>query len=251
MVEKVKMSIKINSLPLPYFFTIMPMKNPIITQDTLSFLKEIAENNHREWFAEQKKRYDAIAKENKLFFQQIFEALQKHDEVTRMHIFRIYKDVRFSKDKSPYKTNFGVAFSRKKPELRGGYYIHIAPNQSFVGGGFWAPEKEDMYRFRKELEMDDTPIRSIITEPTFQEYFKTIQGDDAVKIAPKGFDKNHPAMDLIKKKQWVVMRPFTDEQVMNESFLTETIKTFLAMRPWFDYMSDVLTTDLNGESIIG
>ena len=167
-----------------------------------------------------------------------------------MHIFRIYKDVRFSKDKLPYKINFGVSFSRKKPELRGSYYIHIEPHNSFVGGGFWAPEKEDIYRIRREFEMDYESIYTIITDPVFQKYFKTIQGADAVKTAPKGFDKNHPAIDLIKKKHWVVMRYFSNKEVINTNFFNEIINTFLAMRPWFDYMSEVLTTDLNGESII-
>ncbi|GIZ15088.1 DUF2461 domain-containing protein [Capnocytophaga catalasegens] len=220
------------------------------TIDKIQFLKDLAQNNNREWFAEHKKEYDAIAKDNKAFFQEIFQQLQRHDDVTDMHIFRIYKDVRFSKDKSPYKTNFGASFTRRKPELRGGYYVHIEPNNSFVGGGFWAPEKEDVFRVRKEFEMDDEPIRKIIAEPTFQKYFEEIKAYDSLKTAPRGFYKNHPAIDLIKMKHWVVMRPFSDKELADEDFSKEIIATFLAMRPWFDYMSEVLTTNLNGESII-
>lgn len=180
----------------------------MITKEKIQFLKDLAQNNNREWFAQHKPLYDSINKDNKAFFQKIFQQLQQYDDVTDMHQFRIYKDVRFSKDKSPYKTHFGVSFGRRKPELRGGYYVHIEPNNSFVGGGFWNPEKEDVFRIRKEFEMNDEPIRNIIAEPTFQNYFGGIKAEDSLKTAPKGFAKDHPAIDLIKMKHWVVMRPF-------------------------------------------
>ncbi|MDO4727974.1 MAG: DUF2461 domain-containing protein [Bacteroidota bacterium] len=222
----------------------------MLWQDKIHFLNELKQNNNREWFAENKPTYEAIVKSNKEFFQEIYQKLQQYDDLTDMHIFRIYKDVRFSKDKSPYKINFGTSFGRKKPELRGGYYVHIEPNNSFVGGGFWAPEKEDVYRIRKEFEIDDEPIRKIMEAPDFKQYFGTIKAEKSLKTAPKGFDKNHPAIDLIKMQHWVVMRPFSDKDIENKDFKTEIINTFLAMRPWFDYMSEVLTTDLNGESIL-
>lgn len=213
------------------------------------FLKQIKQNNNREWFAQHKPNYDVIVKENKTFFNQIYSELQKHDSLEGIHIFRIYNDVRFSKDKSPYKTNFGVSFSRTKPMLRGGYYLHLEPGNSFVGGGFWAPNSEDLFRIRKEFEMDTNEIEKITSDKTFFNYFGELKGEDGVKTAPKGFDKNHQAIDLIKKKQYVVMRRFTDNQVFSVDFPKEVIATFLAMRPFFDYMSDVLTTDLNGESL--
>lgn len=213
------------------------------------FLTQIKENNNREWFAQHKPNYDVIVKENKTFFNQTYSELQKHDSLEGIHIFRIYNDVRFSKDKSPYKTNFGVSFSRTKPMLRGGYYLHLEPGNSFVGGGFWAPNSEDLFRIRKEFEMDTNEIEKITSDKTFFNYFGELKGEDGVKTAPKGFDKNHQAIDLIKKKQYVVMRRFTDNQVFSVDFPKEVIATFLAMRPFFDYMSDVLTTDLNGESL--
>lgn len=213
------------------------------------FLKQIKENNNREWFAQYKPEYELIVKENKTFFNQIYSELQKHDSLEGIHIYRIYRDVRFSKDKSPYKTNFGVGYSRTKPLLRGGYYVHLEPNNSFVGGGFWAPNNEDLLRIRKEFEMDTSEIKKITSDPTFISYFGELQGEDGVKTAPKGFDKNHPDIDLIKKKQYVVMRRFSDKEVFSATFPQEIIQTFLAMRPFFDYMSEVLTTDLNGESL--
>ncbi len=213
------------------------------------FLKKLNENNNREWFAENKPEFDLIVKENKIFFNQLYSEFQKLDSLEGIHIFRIYKDVRFSKDKTPYKTNFGVSFSRTKPMLRGGYYIHLEPNNSFVGGGFWAPNNEDLFRIRKEFEMDSSEIEKIISDKTFVKYFGKLEGEDGVKTAPKGFDKNNPAIDLIRKKQYVVMRKFSDKEVFSADFPKEIIATFLAMRPFFDYMSEVLTTDLNGEPL--
>jgi len=218
-------------------------------KNTIQFLSELKENNNREWFAGQKTRFDVIQAENKVFFHQVFSELKKYDDVAELNIFRIYRDVRFSKEKSPYKTNFGAGFSRKKPLLRGGYYIHLEPAKSFVGGGFWAPNNNDLLRIRKEFELDSTEIKKITSNQTFQRFFEELKGEDGVKIAPKGFYKNHPDIDLIKKKQFVVKRPFTNTEVCSSNFQEEIMATFLAMRPFFDYMSDILTSDLNGESI--
>lgn len=219
-------------------------------KNSLKFLDQLKENNNREWFAKHKSAFDSIVKDNKVFFNQIYSELQKHDSLNEIHIFRIYKDVRFSKDKSPYKTNFGAGYSRTKPMLRGGYYLQVEPNNSFVGGGFWGPNNEDLLRIRKEFEMDTTEIAKITSDLTFVKYFGELKGEEGVKTAPKGFDKNHPAIDLIKKKQFIVKRKFTDEEVLADDFQEEVIATFLAMRPFFDYMSELLTSDLNGESLL-
>lgn len=212
------------------------------------FLKNLEKNNNREWFAQHKPEYDVIVKENKVFFDQIYTELQEHDNLKGIHIYRIYRDVRFSKDQTPYKNNFGVGYSRSKPMLRGGYYIQLELNNSFVGGGFWGPDTKDLLRIRKEFELNTTAIEKITSDETFSKYFGNIEGE-AVKTAPRGFDKNHPAIDLIRKKQYVVMRKFTDKEVLSDNFQKEAILTLLAMRPFFDYMSEVLTTDLNGEPV--
>ncbi|MBS1571610.1 MAG: DUF2461 domain-containing protein [Bacteroidetes bacterium] len=214
------------------------------------FLQQLEKNNNRVWFSEHKNEFDAIVKDNKSFFEDIFATLSTHDFLGNMQIFRIYKDVRFSKDKTPYKTNFGVGFGRNKPKYRGGYYLHLQPGNSFVGGGFWAPEKDDLYRIRKEFEKDNQTINTIVSEPIFQKYFGELQGEQGVKTAPKGFDKNNPAIELIKKKQFVVIRKFTDKEILSSDFDKRIIETFLAMRPFLDYMTEILTTDLNGESLI-
>ncbi len=218
-------------------------------EKAFEFLRKLSQNNNREWFQAHKAEYDAIVKENKKFFEAINAGLQETDSIQKMHIFRIYRDVRFKKDKTPYKQNFGVSFSRTKPLLRGGYYLHLEPDNSFVGGGFWSPSPEDLLRIRKEFELDMEPINKIVNDDVFKQYFGELKGEDGVKTAPKGFDKNHPAIHLIRKKQFVLLRPFTDKEVFAPNFKEEVLKTFLAERPFFDYMSDVLTTNLNGELI--
>jgi uncharacterized protein (TIGR02453 family) len=175
--------------------------------------------------------------------------LKKHDDVDSLKMFRIYRDVRFSKNKEPYKTHFGGVFHRKKPHLRGGYYLHISPGDSFIATGFWDPNKEDLERIRREFEVDDTEIREILADKKFKAVWGELQGDELVS-APKGFDKEHPAIDLIRKKQYIFIKKYSDTEVLSNNFLQEVNDAFKAIRPYFDYMSEVLTTDLNGVSLI-
>ncbi|KGO90016.1 DUF2461 domain-containing protein [Flavobacterium suncheonense] len=220
----------------------------MVSKATLEFLTKLRNNNNREWFADNKTEFQQLEKEFKSFTMEIVTDLSKTDSIDKIQMFRIYRDVRFSKDKSPYKTNFGVALGRTKPMLRGGYYLHIEPGGSFVGGGFWEPNAEDLNRIRKEFEMDDSEIRAIISDENFVKTFGKLEGEE-LKTAPKGFDKEHPAIDLIRKKQYLISRKFTDKEVTDKNFKAEVVNTFLAMRPFFDYMSEVLGTNLNGESI--
>ena len=220
----------------------------MLQKSTLEFLTQLKENNDRDWFAANKKAFETEQKFAKSFFTSVGEQLGKMDSIERVQIFRIYRDVRFSKDKAPYKNHFSVGFTRTKPMLRGGYYLHIEPEGSLVGGGFWEPNAADLNRIRKEFEMDDEEIRTIIADETFKKFFGELKGEE-LKTAPKGFDKTHPAIDLIRKKQYLLTRSFSDKEVLAPNFQEEVLATFKAMRPFFDYMSEVLSTDLNGESI--
>jgi uncharacterized protein (TIGR02453 family) len=220
----------------------------MLQNSIFQFLNQLKENNNREWFAENKKAFQAEEKIAKTFFASVYSDLEKIDSLDKMQVFRIYRDVRFSKDKSPYKNHFSAGFNRTKPLLRGGMYLHIENEASFVGGGFWEPNATDLFRMRKEIEMDASELRAIIAGEYFQKYFKTLEGEE-LKTAPKGFDKTHPDIDLIRKKQFLLTRSFTNKEVLSANFQTEVIATFKAMRPFFDYMSDVLSTDLNGESL--
>jgi uncharacterized protein (TIGR02453 family) len=220
-----------------------------ISKSTLDFLKELSQNNNREWFTENKSTFEAEQKKVKAFYNVVMERLKVSDLIESVKIFRIYRDVRFSKNKLPFKSHFGGQFTRATNKLRGGYYLHICPGDSFLAGGFWEPNKEDLARIRKEFEEDATEIREIVNTADFKKHFGKLQGE-AVKSAPRGFDKNHPNIDLIKLKQFIVTREFTDDEVLAPNFLTEVTASFEAMRPYLDYMSDVLTTDLNGESLV-
>ena len=220
----------------------------MLTKSTFEFLDFLSKNNNRDWFTENKKRFETENNLAKAFFTEVYTDLEKIDSLEKMQVFRIYRDVRFSKDKLPYKNHFSVGFSRTKPMLRGGMYLHIENEASFVGGGFWAPNNEDLLRIRKEIEQDASDLREIITDATFKKMFGTLEGEE-LKTAPKNFDKTHPDIDLIRKKQFLLTRKFTNKDVLSPNFKEEVLATFAAMRPFFNYMSDVLTTDLNGESL--
>ena len=220
----------------------------MLTKSTFEFLELLSKNNNRDWFSENKKRFETENNLAKAFFTEVYTDLEKIDSLEKMQVFRIYRDVRFSKNKLPYKNHFSVGFSRTKPMLRGGMYLHIENGASFVGGGFWEPNNEDLLRFRKELELDASDLREIIKDASFKKMFGTLEGEE-LKTAPKNFDKAHPDIDLIRKKQYLLTRKFSNKEVMSPNFKEEVIATFGAMRPFFNYMSDVLTTDLNGESL--
>lgn len=220
----------------------------MITKAALDFLLELKKNNNRDWFTENKKRFQEQEKTVKSFFQEIEQELNQQDSIEKFRLYRIYRDVRFSKDKTPYKSHFSGGFTRTKPLLRGGYYLQIESGASFIGGGFWEPNTADLNRIRKEFELDATEIRKIIADPLFKTYFGELKGDE-LKTAPKGFDKNHPAIDLIRKKQFLITRNLSDKEVLSPDFKKEVLDTFRAMRPFFDYMSDVLSTNLNGEPL--
>ena len=222
----------------------------IIPKSALDFFKTLEKNNNREWFTEHKSEFKAIEAEVKQTYTALNNRLSAHDDIDKMKMFRIYRDVRFSKDNTPYKTHFGASFHRKKPELRGGYYLQIQPNnESFIATGFWQPHKDDLLRLRKEFEMDASEMRSIINDKGFKSVWGNLVGDE-VKTAPKGFNKEHENIDLIKKKMYIFTKKFTDREVTSKDFINTVDNSFKSIRPFFDYMSDVLTTNLNGESII-
>ena len=222
----------------------------VIRNDVFNFLKDLENNNNRDWFNTHKTRFKSIEAEVKDFYSQLGEHLNRHDQIERIKVFRIYRDVRFSKNKLPYKIHFGGSYHRVKPQLRGGYYLHIQPNnQSFIAAGFWEPNKEDLFRIRKEFEMDDTEIRTLLKSPAFKSVWGGFVGD-SLKTAPKGFDKSHPAIDLLRRKQFIVKRSFADSEVLSSKFMLTVDESFQIVRPFFDLMSDVLTTNLNGESLL-
>ena len=220
-----------------------------VAQSTFDFLKTLQENNNRVWFDSNKELYKAEELKLKSFFLQVKEDLNTTDSIEKMKIFRIYKDVRFSKNKTPYNIHRSVGFSRATDSLRGSYYLRIEPGNSMLAVGFFQPNPADLLRIRKEFEMDAFEMREILAQKKVKELFGGLQGSE-VKTAPRGFDKTHADIDLIRKKSFLFSRSFTDAEVMSENFGPTIKESFEALRPFLDYMSDVLTTDLNGVSIL-
>ena len=219
-------------------------------KNSFKFLKDLQKNNNRDWFTEHKPAFVDIQKQVKEVFLEMQGNLEKHDNIDKMKIYRIYRDVRFSKDKTPYNPRLAMSFSRLGKELRGGYFLQIKPGGSFLGGGFWQPEKEDLLRIRKEIEQDATEFRDILEDKDYIKYFGGKFEGEELKSAPRGFDKEHKDIDLLRKKAFIAIRNFTDEEVLSPNFLNDLDDSFKALRPFFNLFSDVLTTNLNGESLI-
>jgi len=135
-----------------------------VPRNTISFLKKLKLNNNRDWFNDNKEEFKDIQSGVKTFAQDVNDSLNVSDNIEKFKIFRIYRDLRFSKDKTPYKKNIGMAFHRAKPELRGGYYLEISADESFIAVGFWNPNKEDLLRIRKEIEIDGQEFNRIINQ---------------------------------------------------------------------------------------
>ncbi len=222
------------------------MPNRVISGEMLRFLESLRDNNNREWFADHKQEFKEQHAAAKAFYESLMEQMKVHDAIEKLKLFRIYRDVRFSHDKTPYQEHFAGSFSRAGTSRRGGYYLRIKPGASFIAVGFWGPEKDDLLRIRKELEQDAAEFISIIEAPAFRDVWGSLQGD-AVKTAPKGFDKDHPQIDLIRQKQFIFRRSYTDKQVLSTGFIDEVNTSFKAVRPFFDLMSEILTTDTNGQ----
>lgn len=222
---------------------------PRIQKSGFNFLNKLKENNNRDWFNIHKPTYQQELALVEAFAEALLAELSAHDVIEtpsgKKSLFRIYRDTRFSNDKTPYKTHWSGSFKRATKFRRGGYYFHIEQGNSFVAGGFWGPVPEDLKRIRDEIAFDPAPLRKILNSKSFKTYFKTLEGEQLKKM-PKGYPADHEAIDLLRYKQFVLVRRFTDKEVLSDHFLKEANLTFKAMRPFLDYMSEALTMDPNG-----
>jgi uncharacterized protein (TIGR02453 family) len=221
----------------------------LIPNNTIIFLKQLKLNNNRHWFNENKLEFQSIQIDVKKFAQEVKDELKLSDNIDNFKIFRIYRDLRFSKDKTPYKTNIGMAFHRQKPQFRGGYYFEISAEDSFIAAGFWNPNKEDLLRIRKEIELDGDEFKRIINQKTIKDFWGDIKGNE-LKTSPKGFDSDHKHIDMIKKKQFIFVKKLKEKEILDLTFQKDVVNYYRSIRPFFDYMSEIITTNLNGESTI-
>ena len=229
------------------------MKNPVIHSSTFDFLSKLEENNNREWFNENKKQYQQEHEHVIAFVDELLNRLKEIDQITtisgKKSLMRIYRDVRFSNDKRPYDPRFAGSFARIKPHLRGGYFFRFKPGETVIGGGFYQPNADDLKLIRDHIAQDDEPLRAVLNSKEFKGTFGELMGEQ-LKTAPKGYDKEHPAIDLLRHKSMYVFKSFTDAEVLSSDFFGEVLKVFVAIRPFFDVMTEYLTTDLNGMSLI-
>ena len=212
------------------------------------FFKDLKNNNNRAWFLKNKSSFNPNQEQIKIFGEMVKDRLNNFDNIDKFKLFRIYRDVRFSKNKTPYKTHFGLTWHRTKPKLRGGYYLHIENKRSFLACGFWAPIPQDLKRIRDEISHDSRELKSILFDNEFQSVWGQLKGDE-VKTAPRGFDKNHPDIELIKKKQYILTINLTNNDICSENFIERIEQALFKVKPFVDYMSEVLTTDDNGEPL--
>lgn len=229
------------------------MPQAIIPPSALAFLKLVKKNNNREWFAKHKEQYLKEYDQMLVFADALLLEMRKHDLLDNQSckdvLYRIYRDTRFSKDKTPYKTYWAGGFRRSTKRLRGGYYFQIEPGGSLAAGGFFSPNTEDLLRIRQDIDQNPTDWKKLLSGKKLSHTFGALQGHKLL-TAPRGFAKDHPALHLLQHKQFYLERKFTDEEVLSPGFLKELNQTFKNLRPYFDYMSEVLTTDLNGESVL-
>jgi len=228
------------------------MANSPIKKDSLDFLTDLAKNNNREWFNLHKERY-LEAQQNIIdFADALLAEMNKHDRIEtpsgKKSLFRIYKDVRFSKDKTPYNNHWSASFKRATNRLRGGYYFRIEPGNSGLVGGFWGPSPDDMKRIRQDIDANYPAWRDLLGDQTIIETFGSLYGEQ-LGSAPRGYEKDHPAIDLLRYKQFMLKHVFSDEEVMSPDFVFRMNEVFKKMRPYLDFMSEVLTTDANGLSL--
>jgi uncharacterized protein (TIGR02453 family) len=225
----------------------------VIEKSTFEFLQALARNNNRDWFQKNKQRYIDSHANVTAWLDALIAEMNKHDRIQtksgKESLYRIYNDVRFSADKSPYNPRFAGHLKRIKPFFRGGYYFWIKPGESRVGCGFTYPNSADLLRIRQDIDVNADDWRKILKSKKIISVFGTMEGDQ-VKTAPKGFPKDHPAIDLLRYKQFWFERSFTDKEVLSKDFLKQVNETYKAIRSFFNYMTEVLTTDLNGESIL-
>ena len=221
----------------------MHTAKPIIPTSSFQFLKKLKKNNNRQWFSANKDVYQRELAAIESFTEGLLGQMKKHDRIDtpsgKKSLMRIYRDVRFSADKTPYKTNFSGSFHREGKSLRGGYYFQFEPGNSLIAGGFWAPVPADLKLIRDELIFDDKPMRKVLASSKVAAVFPQLTGEMLTRV-PRGYDAASPAADLLRYKQFLLVRHFPDAEVLSPDFITVAVTTMKALRPFFDYMSEVL-----------
>jgi len=215
--------------------------------DILDFLTDLKANNNREWFQEHKSRYEVARKTFEAFIDELIPRIRAIDPridliTAKDCVFRIYRDVRFSTDKSPYKPNMGAYIARGgKGSQMAGYYVHFEPGASFLAGGIYMPQPEILKKIREEIYYQVDEFKKIINNKEFLEVFGEIHDPEKMKNPPKGFAKDFPDIDLLKFRNYAVMHQVTDEKILKEEYLdyaADVFKTLYPFNVFFNRMFD-------------
>lgn len=213
----------------------------------LKFLKDLERHNDRDWFEKNKTRY-LVAKED---FEEVVTVVLKElvkfdDGLAGLNPkklpFRIYRDVRFSKDKRPYKTNMGAGFSPNgKLVQEPGYYLHLQPgNKSFIAGGIYMPDATNLARIRQEIDYSFKKLEKILKSSQFKKLFEGFDDFDKLKTAPKGYPKDHPQIEWLKLKSFIVSFPLTDKQITDKRFISSVSAACRTIKPLNDFLREAI-----------
>ena len=208
---------------------------------TLQFLRNLEKNNNRDWFNENKTLYQEAQQDVISFVEKLIEEMADFDEEmgkleAKKSVFRIYRDTRFSKDKTPYKTNFGAGLGMGKGNKISGYYLHIEPGKSFLAGGVYKPEPSVLKTIRQEISAFGDEFKAILEQDEFRNYFRGLSVEDKLKKVPQGFEKDDKMAEFLKLKHFIVTHPVSDEQLLSENAVKEFTKIFKAMKPLNDFL---------------
>ena len=223
----------------------------MITKEALKFLEDLIANNKTDWMHANKKRYDVYKKDYHNFIGGILSEMKNLDpKLEPLEIknctFRINRDIRFSKDKSPYKTNMGVWFTQNKFRKNSpGYYIHYEKGNSFIAGGVWCPEPNELKLIRKEIEFFYDDLNNILSDKDFKKEFGdlTRNENEMLKKAPKDIEPNHPAIENLKLKSFTASQKIDDNLFTDINFNKVIAKKLIALKPLNDFLYRALETE--------
>jgi uncharacterized protein (TIGR02453 family) len=212
----------------------------------LSFLTQLQENNNREWFQANKAMYEEAKDDFETFINSIIPAIARFDEsikfiTAKECIFRIFRDVRFAKDKSPYKTNFGAFMARGGRKNHGpGYYFHLQPDECFLSGGVWMPDPVTMKKIRQEIYYNIDEFKGIMNDKEFKKYFSGLDEWDKQKLPPREYPKDFPDIDLLKNRSFTISHKIDTELIHSDRLFNYTIKIYGAMRPYNAFLAKAI-----------
>ncbi len=220
----------------------------MIKLDTFEFLNDLAVNNERNWFHQNKARHDAARKDVLNFTAELIQQLSKIDIAIPVEldpgscVMRIYRDIRFSKDKTPYKENFGIGISPNGKNFNGpGYYLQIQPDECFLAGGCWMPEPELLRSIRQEIDYNGTDFHTVIDNSTFKEYFGTIDSEYKLKSAPKGYDSDHPDIEFLKLKSFSFSHKLNNKVLTTSGAAKEVARGFQILFPFIKFLRNAIS----------